>query len=49
VKKHGGLEYAERVMKEYSDRAIRILEEYSDSDTKSALTEFIIFSTLRRK
>ena len=49
VKKHGGLEYAERVMKEYSDRAIRILEKYSDSDTKSALTEFIIFSTLRRK
>jgi geranylgeranyl pyrophosphate synthase len=36
-------------MKEYSDRAIRILEEYPDSETKSALIEFVIFSTLRRK
>lgn len=49
VKKHGGLDYAEAAMKEYSDRAIRILEEYPDSETKSALIEFVIFSTLRRK
>lgn len=49
VKKHGGLDYAEAVMKEYSDRAIKIVDEYSDSETKSALIEFIIFSTLRRK
>jgi len=49
VKKHRGLDYAEAAMKEYSDRAIRILEEYPDSETKSALIEFVIFSTLRRK
>ena len=49
VKKHWGLEYAESVMQGYSDRAIRILEEYPDSETKSALIEFVIFSTLRRK
>ncbi len=49
VKKHRGLEYAESVMQGYSDRAIRILEEYPDSETKSALIEFVIFSTLRRK
>lgn len=49
VKKHGGLDYAEAAMMEYSDRAIRILEEYPDSETKSALIEFVIFSTLRRK
>ena len=49
VKKHGGLDYAEAAMKEYSDRAIRILEEYPDSETTSALSEFVILSTLRRK
>jgi octaprenyl-diphosphate synthase len=49
VRKHQGLEYAESKMQEYSDRAIQILEEYPDSETKSALIEFVIFSTLRRK
>ncbi len=49
VKKHRGLEYAESKMQEYSDRAIHILEQYPDSETKSALIEFVIFSTLRRK
>ena len=49
VRKHNGLEYAEAKMQEYSDRAIRILEEYPESETKSALIEFVIFSTLRRK
>lgn len=49
VRKHRGLEYAESAMQGYSDRAIRILEEYPDSETKSALIEFVIFSTLRRK
>jgi len=49
VRKHRGLEYAELKMKEYSDRAIRILDDYPDSETKSALIEFVIFSTLRGK
>jgi len=49
VRKHNGLEYAEAKMQEYSDRAIRILEEYPESETKTALIEFVIFSTLRRK
>lgn len=49
VRRHRGLEYAEAKMQEYSDRAIRILEEYPDSETKTALIEFVIFSTLRRK
>ncbi|MRR23696.1 polyprenyl synthetase family protein [bacterium] len=49
VRKHNGLEYAETKMQEYSDRAIRILEEYPESETKTALIEFVIFSTLRRK
>jgi octaprenyl-diphosphate synthase len=49
VRRHRGLEYAEAKMQEYSDRAIRILEEYPESETKTALIEFVIFSTLRRK
>ncbi len=49
VREHNGLEYAGTKMKEYSDRALRILETYPDSETKSALTEFVIFSTLRKK
>jgi len=49
VREHNGLEYAETIMKEYSDRAMRILEAYPDSETKSALIEFVIFSTLRKK
>jgi len=49
VKKHMGLEYAEAKMKEYSDRAIRILDGYPESETRTALIEFVIFSTLRRK
>ena len=49
VKNHKGLEYAETKMREYSDRAMKILEAYPDSETKSALIEFVIFSTLRKK
>jgi octaprenyl-diphosphate synthase len=49
VRKYRGLEYAESKMKEYSDRAIRILDDYPDSETRSALIEFVIFSTLRGK
>ncbi len=49
VKKHRGLEYAESKMQEFSDRAIRILDKYPESETKTALIEFVIFSTLRKK
>jgi len=49
VKEHNGLGYAEAKMKEYSDRAMQILEAYPDSETKSALIQFVIYSTLRKK
>jgi octaprenyl-diphosphate synthase len=49
VRKHKGLDYAEMKMKEHSDNALRILETYPDSETRSALIEFVIFSTLRKK
>jgi len=49
VKEYGGLEYAETKMQEYCDKAIHILDDYQDSEVKSALIEFVIFSTLRKK
>ncbi|MGB8357078.1 MAG: polyprenyl synthetase family protein [Bacteroidales bacterium] len=48
VKNHKGLEYAESKMQEYSDKAIHLLDIYPESETKSALIEFVIFSTLRK-
>lgn len=49
VRKSGGLEYAESKMKQYSDAALHLLDAYPDSETKSALAEFVIFSSLRKK
>ena len=49
VRDHQGLEYAESKMREYSEMAMRIVDAYPDSETKSALMEFVLFSTLRKK
>lgn len=49
VRKHKGLEYAEAKMKVYSDKALRLLDAYPESETRSALIEFVIFSTLRKQ
>jgi octaprenyl-diphosphate synthase len=49
VKNNNGLEYAETKMQEYADRAIHILDGYPESETRSAMMEFVIFSTLRKK
>lgn len=49
VKNNHGIEYAETKMQEYADRAIHILEEYPESETRSAMMELVIFSTLRKK
>lgn len=49
VRRHKGLEYAETKMREYSDKALQILDSYPESETRSALTEFVMFSTLRKK
>jgi octaprenyl-diphosphate synthase len=49
VKRHGGLEYAETKMSEYADLAMRKLDDYPDSETKTALIQFIQYSTSRKK
>jgi len=49
VKKYKGLEYASGVMNEYSDKAMSILSVYPDSEVKTALQQFITFTTERKK
>ncbi len=49
VKENHGLEYASEVMKRYSDKAFAILSTYPESDTRTALHNFITFTTEREK
>lgn len=49
VKRHRGLEYAEAKMGEYADLAMRKLDSYPDSETKTALIQFVLYSTSRKK
>ncbi len=49
VKRHHGLEYAEAKMNEFAARAMLKLDKYPDTETKSALTRFVLYSTSRKK
>jgi octaprenyl-diphosphate synthase len=49
VIKNKGLEYAENKMNEYAEKAIKALEAYPESETKTSLIEFVLFSTSRKK
>lgn len=49
VVRNKGLEYAEERMRDYAGRALEILGSYPESETRSALEEFIMFSTIRKK
>ena len=49
VKEAGGLEYAEKAMNEYRDKALALLNEMPDSDAKASLRELIHFVTERSK
>jgi len=48
VRKHGGLEYAERQMIEYRDQALDILRKYPESDYRAAL-ELMVNYVIERK
>lgn len=48
VRKHGGLEYAERRMIEYRDQALDILRKYPESDYRAAL-ELMVNYVIERK
>lgn len=49
VIRNKGLEYAEGIMNEYADKAVKALELYPETDTKTSLIEFVLFSTSRKK
>ena len=49
VKNSGGIEYAEKAAKKYSNRASEILSEFKDCPAKESLSEFCDFVINRNK
>lgn len=47
VKDNGGMEYAENKMNQYRDKALAILDSYPESDVRTALREFVGYTTSR--
>ncbi len=48
VKEKGGLEYAEKKMHEYKDRALEILEKYPDNESKESLKLMLDYVITRK-
>lgn len=49
VTRNGGLDYSERKMNEYRDKALSILNSYPESDVRESLREFVNYTTSRKK
>ena len=49
VKESGGLEYAEKKMKEYHQKALVILDDFQESETKTSLKKMIDFVIERKQ
>ena len=49
VKEAGGIEYAEKVMNEYLDKALLLLEDFVDSKYKTSLNDLVHFTIERTK
>lgn len=49
VNGNGGIQYAEKKMIEYRDKSLEILNEFPDSEVKSALIELVKFTIDRKK
>jgi len=47
VEDNGGIEYAETKMNQYRDKALAILDYYTDSDIKNSMKELIFYTTSR--
>ncbi|MGB0881604.1 MAG: polyprenyl synthetase family protein [Vicingaceae bacterium] len=45
----GGIEYAQKSMHEYKDKALQILKEFEQNEANKALAELVIFTTERKK
>lgn len=48
VKNHGGLNYAEQVMYDYRDKALRILDEFEDNEAKQSLKTLLNYVVERK-
>lgn len=48
VKSTGGIEYAERAMRQYQDEAIEILQKFPDSPARQSLNQLVYFFTNRK-
>ena len=49
VTDYGGLDYAELKMNQYRDKALAILDSYTESEVKESLREFVKYTTSRKK
>jgi octaprenyl-diphosphate synthase len=49
VSDYGGLEYAALKMNQFRDKALAILDSYSDSPAKDSLKDFVMYTTSRKK
>ena len=49
VKGSGGIEYAMQKMKEYHDDALRLLDSFPDSPSRTALRELVNYTIERKK
>ena len=49
VKQNGGIEYAEKVMRDYRDKALDVLPKTTSEELKVALTSFIDYVIERKK
>ena len=45
----GGIEYAQRAMHSYKDKALAILKEFEQNEANKALAELVIYTTERKK
>jgi octaprenyl-diphosphate synthase len=49
VRKSGGLEYSEEVMRQYRAEAIDLLKEFPESEVRTSLEQLVMFVTERKK
>jgi octaprenyl-diphosphate synthase len=49
VFKSGGIEYSQKLMEQYTNEALAILDEFEDSEAKTSLKQLIKFTIEREK
>jgi len=49
VNESGGIEYSRKMMKEYTEKALNVLDEFPDSESRQSLKKLVLFTTEREK